>query len=290
MPAKTTQREKEVVLITGTSSGFGLLTSIALAQKGYLVLATMRDLSRKAELLHRAEQEGVAEQIKLFALDVTDEEQIGEVVERVTQEYGRIDVLINNAGYAQGGYIEELPLDKWKEQFETNFFGAIRVTQAILPLMRQQKKGKIINISSISGLISFPSLAPYASSKFAVEAFSEALRLEMLPYGIYVTLIEPASFQTGIWQRGLQSVGVKQDTSVYQQEMEQLTRIIQSTGESAPDPDPVIRTITKVVQVPAPKLRYPVGKGILLTIWLKKLLPWSWIEKVILHQIHQKKR
>ncbi|GAA0368743.1 SDR family oxidoreductase [Bacillus horti] len=283
------QKQQATVLITGTSSGFGLHTTIALAKQGFQVVATMRDLERKQELLSLAEQEGALQQIELLELDVTDSMQVNQVVETILKRYGSIDILINNAGFAQGGYVEEIPLDRWQKQFDTNFFGLIQVTQAVLPSMRERGSGRIINMSSISGLIAFPSLAPYAASKFAVEAFSEALRLEMLPYGIYVSLIEPGSYRTKIWDKGLSSATTL-GPSMYQQEMNILTKMIQQKGQSAPHPEPVIRTILQVIRSKRPKLRYPIGRGVRSTIWLKKLVPWSLIEKGFIKQLNKDKK
>lgn len=295
----TKQGRKEVVFITGTSSGFGMLTALHLAKQGYLVIASMRDINRNGDLLREAERENVLSNLKLVCLDVTNEQQVEQAVAHVIQEYGTIDILINNAGYALGGYIEEVPLAQWKEQFETNLFGLIKLTQTVLPIMREKRKGKIINISSISGLISFPSLAPYAASKFAVEAFSETLRLEVQPYGIHVSLIEPGSFQTGIWGKGLQEIEQKRSAnasakesangtthkSAYEQEMNRLIARTKKTSDTAPHPKPVIETIAKVVRSKKPRLRYPVGKGVRMTSWAKRLLPWSWLEKIILRSI-----
>lgn len=192
-----------IALITGTSSGFGLLTALTLARRGYKVIATMRDLNRKDELVEQAEQAGVLERIHLMTLDVTDESSVASAIHAVTELFGRIDVLVNNAGFAVGGYVEEVSMEAWRRQMETNFFGLIAVTKGVLPIMRMQRAGLIINVSSVSGLTGFPGYAPYAASKFAVEGFSESLRQEMLSFGVRVVLVEPGSFRTPIWGKVL---------------------------------------------------------------------------------------
>ncbi|GAA3324660.1 hypothetical protein GCM10020331_053430 [Ectobacillus funiculus] len=148
----------------------------------------------------------MADRIHIIQLDVTDSSAAAAVITDIIRCYGQIDLLVNNAGYAAGGFTEELAAEQWRQQFEVNFFGLVTVTKAVLPSMRERRSGKIINISSISGRIGFPSMGPYVSSKFAVEGFSESLRLEMLRYGVYVVLIEPGSYRTDIWSKGLESV------------------------------------------------------------------------------------
>lgn len=195
---------RKVAFITGCSSGFGLSFSIGLAKEGYDVIATVREMSRANALKEAAIKAGVEKQLFLYEMDVTNPEQVQKTVEKGLAQLGRFDVLINNAGFASGGFTEELPLEEWRRQFETNFFGVVSVTRAVLPTMRKQGSGKIINISSVSGKFGFPTLGPYVASKFALEGFSESLRLEMRPFGIDVILVEPGAYQTDIWQKGLQ--------------------------------------------------------------------------------------
>jgi len=190
-------------IVTGCSSGFGLLAAIELARGGYRVAATMRDPGRQERLLQAAADESVARQIAVLELDVTNHAQARHVVDDVLGRFGRIDVLVNNAGYAQGGFAEEVGMDVWREQFETNVFGVIAMTQAVIPHMRRQRHGRIIQISSISGLVGFPGLSPYNASKYAVEGFSEALRHELLADQVYVSIVEPGSYKTAIWEKGL---------------------------------------------------------------------------------------
>ena len=164
---------KKIAIITGASSGFGLLTTLELAKKDYFVIATMRNLEKQIDLISQATKLDLQQNIKVQQLDVTDQGSIHNF-QLFLNEINRIDILINNAGYANGGFIEEIPVEEYRKQFETNLFGAISITQLVLPYMRKQKSGKIINISSISGQVGFPGLSPYVSSKYALEGWSDA--------------------------------------------------------------------------------------------------------------------
>jgi NAD(P)-dependent dehydrogenase (short-subunit alcohol dehydrogenase family) len=269
-----------VAFVTGASSGFGLLVSVALASEGYRVLASMRDLDNRGRLEAAAKEAGVTDRIEIVQLDVTDFSAAETVIQDVIDRYGQIDLLVNNAGYAAGGFTEELAVEEWQRQFETNFFGLVAVTKAVLPSMRERRSGKIVNISSISGRIGFPSMGPYVASKFAVEGFSESLRLEMLPYGVHVILIEPGSYKTDIWSKGLGAVTINPN-SPYIKEMEAILKYVNQVADTAPAPDEVIQQIVQVAKSPYPKLRYPVGKGVKLGIVLKNVLPWKWWERMM---------
>lgn len=272
--------KRPIALITGASSGFGLLTSVALAREGYHVLASMRNLDKSGKLKAAAYEADVSDHIQIIELDVTDSSAAETVITDMIHRYGRIDLLVNNAGYAAGGFTEELSIEQWRQQFEVNFFGLVTVTKAVLPSMRERRSGKIINISSISGQIGFPSMGPYASSKFAVEGFSESLRLEMLRYGIHVVLVEPGSYQTDIWSKGLESVK-SNPNSPYSKEMGSILKHIKHVANAAPPPDEVVQQIVQAAKSPAPKLRYPIGKGVKLGIFLKQILPWKWWERIV---------
>ncbi len=276
-------KELPVAFVTGTSSGFGLLTSVALAKEGYRVIASMRNLEKRSRLENAANKAGVAERMEIVELDVTDFPKIDLVITEVLSRYGKIDLLINNAGFAQGGAIEELSIEDWKRQFETNFFGVVAVTKAVLPSMRERRSGTIVNISSISGQFGLPGIAPYASSKFAVEGFSEALRLEMLPFGIKVIMVEPGVFKTDIWEKGLEAAKSDAD-SPYAELERKMLKIVNKMVEVGGDPAEVVTTILNAIKSPYPDLHYPVGKGVKTQMRLKKLLPWKWIEKNMARQ------
>mgnify|MGYP001768649538 FL=1 len=279
-----TLKKQPVAFVTGASSGFGLLTSVALAGEGYRVLASMRDLNKRGRLKAAAKEAGVTDRIEIIQLDVNDFSSAETVIQNVIEEYGQIDLLVNNAGYAAGGFTEELAVEEWRRQFETNFFGLVAVTKAVLPSMRARRSGKVVNISSISGRIGFPSMGPYVASKFAVEGFSESLRLEMLPYGVHVVLIEPGSYKTEIWSKGLDAVSINPD-SPYVKEMEKILKYVNHVADTAPAPDEVIQQIVHVAKSPYPKLRYPVGKGVKLGMVLKNILPWKWWERMVMKRL-----
>ncbi|RXI95530.1 SDR family oxidoreductase [Anaerobacillus alkaliphilus] len=276
--------EKEIVLITGTSSGFGFLTALQLAQKGYLVVATMRNLGKRVALEAEAKKRKLEEHLEILELDVTNTDHIIRVKEYIETKFGRLDILINNAGYCAGGMTEHLSLDEWRKQLETNLFSVVAVTKAFLPLMREKRRGKIINIGSISGRFGFPAMGPYAASKWALSGFSESLRLEVLPFGIYVSLIEAGSFKTEIWDKSLEGVEVSGQDD-YEKGIGFVYKYAKQSARDAADPSEVIHRILKICQTKRPKLRYQVGKGVRLQILSKALLPWSMIEKMILKKM-----
>ncbi|TKH87269.1 SDR family oxidoreductase, partial [Bacillus cereus] len=222
---------KKIAIITGASSGFGLLTTLELAKKDYLVIATMRNLEKQVNLLSQAAQLNLQQNIKIQQLDVTDQNSIHNF-QLFLKEIQKVDLLVNNAGYANGGFVEEIPVEEYRKQFETNLFGAISITQLVLPYMRKQRSGKIINISSISGQVGFPGLSPYVSSKYALEGWSESLRLEVKPFGIDVALIEPGSYNTNIWEVGKQLAENQSDTtSPYKEYMDKIQKHINSGSD-----------------------------------------------------------
>ncbi|MDA5107593.1 SDR family oxidoreductase [Brevibacillus thermoruber] len=283
----TVEREtRAVALVTGASSGFGLHTSVALAQAGFRVVAAMRSPEKRHDLLQTAETAGVRERIDVRRMDVTDHAGIVQTVEEIAAAYGRIDVLVNNAGFAAGGVVEEVEGDTWRAQMETNFFGTVAVTRAVLPHMRRQRRGKIINMSSVSGRTAFPGYAPYAASKFAVEGFTEALRLEVLPFGIHAVLIEPGAYKTEIWRKGFATIRMREN-SPYQPMLKAVLRMSRRTAETAPPPQEVAAAVVKAALAPAPRLRYPLGRGTAAMSLLRSLLPWKWYERIVLWALHR---
>jgi NAD(P)-dependent dehydrogenase (short-subunit alcohol dehydrogenase family) len=276
----------KTAIVTGTSSGFGLSTSVELARKGFTVIAAMRNCDKSNELLQRARKHGVESKIIVHELDVTNEGSIKAFQTWINEEFRRVDVLINNAGYAGAGFVEEVSMDEYRQQFETNVFGVFAVTKAILPLMRMQKQGCIINISSISGKVAFPGLSPYAASKHAIEGWSESLRLEMQTFGVKVVLIEPGSYKTNIWSTGKQVAEESlKSHSPYQDYMQSIEKYIAEGENSFGDPEDVARKIAKIATMENPDFRYPIGRGVKATILLKNFLPWGLWEKIILSKL-----
>ncbi|HDR7243488.1 TPA: SDR family oxidoreductase [Bacillus mobilis] len=273
---------KKIAIITGASSGFGLLTTLELAKKDYLVIATMRNLNKQEDLISQATKLNLQQNIKIQQLDVTDQNSIHNF-QLYLQEISRVDLLINNAGYANGGFVEEIPVEEYRKQFETNLFGAISITQLVLPYMRVQKSGKIINISSISGQVGFPGLSPYVSSKYALEGWSESLRLEVKPFGIDVALIEPGSYNTNIWEVGKQLAKNQADTSSpYKEYMDKIQKHINSGSDTFGNPIDVANKIVEIAESKRTNLRYPIGKGVKFMIFSKKILPWGLWEYIVL--------
>ncbi|HFK1475978.1 MULTISPECIES: oxidoreductase [Bacillus] len=273
---------KKVAIITGSSSGFGLLTTLELAKKDYLVIATMRNLEKQANLLSQATQLNLLHNITVQQLDITDQNSI-HTFQLFLKEINRVDLLINNAGYANGGFVEEIPVEEYRKQFETNLFGAISITQLVLPYMREQQSGKIINISSISGQVGFPGLSPYVSSKHALEGWSESLRLEVKPFGIDVVLVEPGSYNTNIWEVGKQLATNQSDTtSPYKEYMDKIQKHINSGSDTFGNPIDVANKIVEIAESKRTNLRYPIGKGVKFMIFAKKILPWRLWEYLVL--------
>ncbi|MFT8322033.1 MAG: SDR family oxidoreductase [Bacillus sp. (in: firmicutes)] len=272
----------KVVIITGANSGFGLLTALEFAADGYQVIATMRNVSKGSLLVENAKLKGIDSFIALFPLDVTCKESLKNF-QKYVQGLGRVDVLINNAGYAGAGFAEEIPIEEYKNQLDTNYFGAIGVTQTVLPYMREQGFGKIIMMSSISGKIGFPGLSPYVSSKFALEGWSESLRLELLPFSIYVSIVEPGSYQTNIWNTGKKITEKSQSNlSPYYINMKQLEGYLEKSSKDYGNPLEVAKKLLQIAKKRNPTFRYAIGKGVKQTIFLKTILPWKWWEKAVL--------
>lgn len=270
----------KIAVVTGSSSGIGLLSSVELVRSGFTVVASMRDLGRRERLDQAAKAAGVGPSLDVRRLDVTEVASIPGFVEAVLRDHGRIDVLVNNAGFAAAGFAEDMQLDEIRKQFETNFFGPVAMTQAVLPTMRAQRSGHIIMVSSISGLHGALTVSSYSASKFALEGWSESLRLELNTFGIKVVLVEPGAFQTDIWTRNaVLGEKARDGTSLNRERgarmLEQITKL--------PKRDPVVvaRLIAKVAQEPSPRLRYLVGPDAHIQLWLKRLLPWKWHEKLV---------
>lgn len=279
--------EKKVAVVTGTSSGFGLLTALELAKREYDVIATMRNVEARFHLVDEAKRIGVANRIQVQQLDVTSEESMKQFLP-VLEELKQVHVLVNNAGYAAGGFVEEIPLEEYRKQFETNFFGVIRVTQAVLPIMRKQQRGKIINVSSISGKVGFPGISPYVASKHALEGWSECLRLEVIPFGIEVVLIEPGSYKTNIWSSG-KHITEASESSPYFDYMSQIDSYLEKGQSKFGDPKEVAEKIAYIAEHSNTALRYPVGRGVKTGIMLKQMFSWKQWESLVLQRLNKKR-
>ena len=239
------------VLITGTSRGIGLETALAFGRAGHKVHATMRNPSRSPDLAETVGREKLP--VTISTMDVDSDSSVGDSIAAVQREYGPIDVLVNNAGVESAGAIEELPLMEFRRVMETNYFGALRCIQALLPQMRQRRNGCIINVSSVAGRISSPPLAPYMASKWALEALSEALAGEMRTFGVRVAIVEPGIIDTAMARR-LQDA----QSSAYRQRARFAALFTASLQNPVP-PSLVAKKIVEVAESGSWQLRHPVG-------------------------------
>ncbi|HNW43947.1 MAG TPA: oxidoreductase [Elusimicrobiales bacterium] len=256
----------EIILITGASAGIGRAAAELLLKNGCTVYAGARRVERMKDL--------AAQGARPLALDVTDEGSLARAVETVLKAEGRLDVLINNAGYGAHGAVEDVPLAEARRQFEVNLFGLARLTQLVLPAMRAAGRGTIINISSIAGKITMPTGGWYHASKHAVEAYSDALRLEVAQFGIRVVLIEPGPVKTEWDQTALVNLEKYSGAGPYAPMVKRITEKFRAGYRSgAPGPEVVARVILKALRAASPAARYPVPFTAAFIIFLKWLLP-----------------
>ena len=251
---------QKVAIVTGSSSGIGFETSILLARSGYVTFATMRDL-RKGGLLNEI---SIREKIPLEVsqLDVTDQNSVSSGIEFIFKKTGRIDILVNNAGYGLTGAFEDLSIEEIRSQYETNFFGLIRTTQAVLPIMRAQKSGIIINISSGLGRFGIATNSAYSSSKFAVEGLTESISYELEQFGIRTIIIEPGIIKTNFLNSSKLAHKAMDPNSPYKNFVENSEKGISRLNESGQDPGFVAKIIKKAIEDPNPRLRYLAGKDV----------------------------
>jgi len=253
-------KAQSVALVTGSSSGIGFETALRLARNGFNTYASMRNLEKSNNITQIAGKEKLP--LQVIRLDVNDDISVKEAIEKIVAENQRIDVLVNNAGYGLFGALEDLSIEEIKAQFETNFFGVIRVTQQVLPVMRKQKSGTIVNVSSVGGRIGIPSLSAYHATKFALEGLSESMSYELEPFGIGVVLIEPGFIRTNIMNSSIIAKKAQDPKSPYFPLTQQLERSFKSamenTSASSP-PEEVAKVILQAVTSHTPKLRYAVG-------------------------------
>ena len=258
---------QKVVLITGTSSGIGRATARLLAQAGFQVFGTSRNPSTQEN------QNG----FEVLALDVHSDKSAKEFVDMVLDQTGRVDILINNAGYVLSGALEETTIEETKSQFETNFFGVVRLVNAVLPTMRKQGSGQIINLSSLAGLVPIPFMGFYSASKFALEGYTEALRHEVKHFNIQVSLVEPGFIRTNLAHSGQLSANA---ISHYEHTREKTFEAVQKQIAKAPEATLVAETIEPIIKAGSPRLRYQVGKDANLVAALRRFVPESLFEKV----------
>jgi NAD(P)-dependent dehydrogenase (short-subunit alcohol dehydrogenase family) len=252
--------EQRVVLVTGASSGVGQSTARLLTQSGYRVLGTSR----------KPTEAGDTTGVTMLPLDVRSDDSVAACLSAVSSLVDRVDILINNAGYELAGALEEVSLDEAKAQFETNFFGVVRMLKAVLPLMRRQKRGQIINVTSLAGLSPIPFMGIYSASKFALEGYTEALRLELRPFNIRVSQIEVGFLRTPMMNNRQVAVG---RIAEYDPWRRRAFDAIHAAEENGPGPELVADTVLKIAASRTPRLRYVVGKQARFVTRLRQFLP-----------------
>ncbi|CCH51628.1 short-chain dehydrogenase/reductase SDR [Fibrisoma limi BUZ 3] len=264
----------KTVLITGTSSGIGKATARYFAENGWNVAATMRTPAKETELTKLPN-------VKLFRLDVMDADSIRQAIADARAAFGGIDAIVNNAGYGAVGAFEAATPEQVQRQFDTNVFGVMNVIREILPYFREKRDGTIINVTSMGGLITFPSYSIYHGTKWAVEGFAEALSFELRPFNIRVKNVEPGAIKTDFYDRS-QDVLKKDGLTAYDEYVRVTLANTQKEGENAPGPEVVAKTIFKAANDRSFRLRYVTGNsqtGALLTV--RRLIPLSWFHNIV---------
>jgi NAD(P)-dependent dehydrogenase (short-subunit alcohol dehydrogenase family) len=251
---------QKVVLITGASSGVGQSTARLLSQTGYKVFGTSRNPAAAAAIPN----------VKMLALDVTSAHSVAACVKAVANDAGRIDVLVNNAAYELAGALEEISIEEAKAQFETNFFGVVRMVNAVLPYMRQQRQGQIINVSSLSGVSSIPFMGIYSASKFALEGYTDALRMEVRPFNIHVSLTEAGFLKTPMMNKRQVSAAQLKEYDLWRN---RAFTAIRDQEQKAPSAQLVSQTMLRIITSKKPRLRYLIGGQAKFATRLQRFLP-----------------
>ena len=257
---------EKVALVTGSSSGIGFETSLALARDGYYTFASMRDIKKGTNLKEIAKKEGIP--IEVIEMDVDKEESIKSAIEKIAVDKKRLDLLVNNAGYGQFGCTEDVTIEEFREQFDTNFFSIVKIIQEVAPIMRKQKSGIIVNVGSIVGRMGLPGSSAYISTKFALEGLSECLRYELGMFGIKTTIIEPGVIKTNFFN-SMRIPHSKTDPK-YQEITEHILNGLKMMVEMGTDPSQVAQSIINAIHDKEILPRYVVGSDALMFIEAKK--------------------
>ena len=261
---------QRIAVVTGSSSGIGFETSILLAKSGIYTHATVHKLEGEGshQLIDRAKKE--KSPLKVTQIDVNSNESVTNTINSIVKKNNGIDIIVNNAGYALGGALEETSMDEIRKQFETNFFGAVRVMQGAIPVMRKQRSGRIVNITSMGGRISIPLRTFYHGSKFALEGVSESLQYELAPFGIKIILIEPGAVGSNFWNSIKIAKKANSPNSPYAQLASNVSKTFKKMEENAMHPSEVAKTILDAVTSDNPHLRYVVGNDASETLEARK--------------------
>ncbi|MBB5437702.1 short-subunit dehydrogenase [Pedobacter sp. AK017] len=264
----------KTVLVTGASAGIGKATAIYLAENGYNVYGAARRTDKMQDLKNHG--------IKAISLDVTKEESILACVNQIYKETGSIDILVNNAGFGSSGAIEDVSMDDARYQLEVNVFGAMRLTQLVLPKMRQNKYGKIVNISSIGGKIAFPMAGWYHASKFALEALSDSLRLEVKSFGIDVIVVEPGGIKSEWADVANQTLQRTSANTVYKDMAASLEKL--NENKNFPEPIVIAKLVKDSIEAKNPKTRYSGGSNARQILLARKIVSDKMLDKIIMGQ------
>jgi NAD(P)-dependent dehydrogenase (short-subunit alcohol dehydrogenase family) len=270
--------DQKVAVVTGSSSGIGFETALLLSRTGFYTYATMRNMSKANHILQITEKERLP--LQALQLDVNDDESVKNAVNQIAKEKQRIDILVNNAGFLLIGCVEDLSIDEFKAQYETTLFGVIRVTRSILPYMRNQKQGMIVNVSSAAGRIAVPTVPAHSSAKFALEGLSEALKYEVEPFGIKVVIIEPGVIKTNILNASITAAKAQDPKSPYAQMMQKVITRFSSFFENAPLPIEVAKVILKAITAENPETRYLVGDDAITMVQARKKMSDAEFERL----------
>jgi len=258
---------EKVAVVTGTSSGIGFETALALAREGYYTYATMRDTTKSDKIKELGKKDNL--KISVLELDVDDENSVKNAIQKILDQKQRIDVLVNNAGWALWGCVEDVSVDEFKAQFDTNFFSIIRLIQKVGPTMRKQGSGTIVNVSSVVGRIGFPASPAYISSKFALEGLSESLRFELAPFGVNVVIIEPGVIKTN-FMKNMRMAEKSESDTVYRDITVKVVSGVKMMAEMGTHPKEVADAVVKSIKDDKPLPRYIVGNDASMFLEAKK--------------------
>jgi NAD(P)-dependent dehydrogenase (short-subunit alcohol dehydrogenase family) len=270
----------KTVLITGSSTGIGKTIAAYFQAMGWNVAATMRSPEKETELTE-------LENLKCIRLDVTDEASVRSAIDETIEAFGGIDVIVNNAGFGTIGPFEAATKEQIERQFDTNVFGIMNVTRAILPYFREKRSGVIINIASAGGRMTWPLYTLYHGTKWAVEGFSESLQFELRPFNIRIKIIEPGAIKSDFWGRS-QEVLTKKGLSVYEEYVNTVVPNLQKSGANAPEPEVVAEVVYKAANDKSWRLRYQPQAGTSFTLFLRSMLPARWFNAVVRRFVEKK--
>lgn len=282
--------QRGAALVTGCSSGMGLASAVSLAKRGFKVFASMRDPRRSGALDEAAKRAGVS--VEVVALDVTDMDAVGRIVADVESRSGGISLLVNNAGVGILGALEDTSMAELRETMECNFFGPAALCKAVIPGMRERRRGTIINISSIGGRLGAAAMSAYSASKFALEGLSESLRRELYPFGVDVVVVEPGGYKTTMIDVRRKASGALRAESHYRKAVDFWEQSMSQVARSGPDPSEVGELVAEIATTRSPALRYPAGKEARAMLTMLGVLPgrtFDWLatrmlDKMLTHR------